>query len=1273
MAFLRALLGRLWRLAWQLSALALILLALYVSLGRELVPLAAEYRLEVEDAARQQGLALSIGRLEGEWQGLAPVLVAREVELGEGAARVHLDQLRITPAILGSLLARQLRIADLELQGLQLTLQEQADGRWALTGLPLRETAARPDPALLLQRLRQLERIRVRDSRLRIEPRDAQALNLTYLNLQLETGARLELQGRGLLPDGQPLALHLVLKPDATQLARSQLQAYLSLPQSDWAPLIPPRLLRDWRLQQLSLGGELWLDWSAGSLERAVARLHAPALSGARGREAPVSLSDLSFTAFYQRQTQGFELLLDGLALSHAEQRWDEMRIGLRRSHDAQQADLWQLRADRLELAPLAALLQVLAPLPEKPAEILRTLRPRGVLAHLRADYRPAEALSQRLHFSAGLDRVGVDAYLGSPALEQVSGRIEGGLARGEIRVDSHDLQLHFDKLFEQPWHYRRANALLHWHYDDEAFSLSSPYLRVLGEEGPLAGDFMIRLRKDPAAEDYMDLRVGLRDGDATHAGKYLPTRSPALSPALAEWLGGAIRGGSIEQGWFQYQGSLNKGAAPESRSLSLYFKVHDAELAYQPGWPALREARGEVFIEDSGVRVRVPAGRLLDSQVSDAQVDIPRQPGRVPRLALKARLDSSLQDALQVLQQAPTPASAVFAGWRGEGTLQGSLALELPLQRGGAAAHVQVDLQTRDARLQLASPTLTLERLGGAFRYDTRTGLSAPDIRAQVLGSPVRASAQALGRKGVAHTRLKATGTVAYPRLAAWLGLTQPLPLSGRLPYRLELDLDGADSRLRVESTLEGLAVALPEPFAKPAEQSRPSSLRMTLQGSERRYWAEYGELASLALAAPAAQLEDGRGELLLGGGTARLPTRPGLRLRGRLQRLDWAAWQALFTGRVRLEQQQARRLLAGGELHVEQFSGFGLSLEGLDLALARSASGWLLDIDSTVLKGRVGLPDTAGQPLDLALAYLRLPAPEKPSAPVAEEKADPLAGIDPRSLPALDVRIDKLWLGERPVGGWSFRLRPSTLGVELQDLSLGLRGALLSGNAAWEGEPGATRTRYQGRIEGANLADVLLAWDFAPSLSSQRFRLDVDGHWAGSPAAVSLKGFSGAMGGQMEQGQVRELEGGASALRVFGLLNFDSIGRRLRLDFSDMLGKGLSYDRLKVVLAAENGLYTTSRPLTLSGPSSNFELDGQIDMRNDSIAAKVLVTLPVSNNLPLAALIAGAPAVGGALFIADKLLGDQVARFASVQYDVQGPLANPQITFDKPFEKPR
>src|SRR5690606_6725589 len=282
------------------------------------------------------------------------------------------------------------------------------------------------------------------------------------------------------------------------------------------------------------------------------------------------------------------------------------------------------------------------------------------------------------------------------------------------------------------------AQARLAWHWDEQGVTLASPYLRLTGDEGEIAGDLLIRLLQDPEAEDYMDLRVGLRDGDAAYTEKYLPTRSPAMSAELSEWLHSAIRSGRVEEGYFQYQGSLNKNASNQARSISLFFRVEEAELAFQPGWPALRQGRGEVLIEDHGVRVRLDHGRLLDSEVSDVSADIAlRQDGQPPRLKIDGGVASSLPDAIKLLQEAPLGVADIFAGWKGEGRVNGRLQLDIPLRKGLAPA-VVVDFSTDAAQLQLAEPALQLSGIQGAFRFDSARGLSAQQVRAQVFGRQV-------------------------------------------------------------------------------------------------------------------------------------------------------------------------------------------------------------------------------------------------------------------------------------------------------------------------------------------------------------------------------------------------------------------------------------------------------------------------------------------------------------------------------------------------------
>ncbi|VVN72891.1 YhdP family protein [Pseudomonas fluorescens] len=1254
---------------WSLGlcALLLVLTALYVSLGRELTPLVAEYRVEVETKAREAlAMPLHIGSLEGTWSDLAPILLVHDVMVGEGANALRLDQVRVVPDVWASLMAREVRIAHLELNGLKLNLKENQDGQWALDGLPLPQDQPF-DPEQLLNRLQMVAELSVLDSQVTLQPFNETPLTLTYVGLNLETGAtRQRLDARLTLPDGQPLALNLRTRLRASQWRDGEADAYLSLPQSDWARWLPARLTRQWKFSELKAGGEFWLSWGQGAVQSAVLRLNAPQVNGAYAERKPVKVHNLALNAWLQRSAEGLNVKVDSLAMNLGETRW-ESHVQLQQLAGAEKsAERWHLQADRLDLTPLTPLLEALVPVPDKVAEVIDNLKVIGTLRNVLLDYRPLATGDQRLSFAANLERVGFNAYHGAPAARNVTGSISGDLGQGELRMDSKDFSLHLDPIFAKPWQYIQANARLTWKLDKDSLTLISPYLKVLGEEGKIAGDFLMRLYFDPALEDYMDLRVGLVDGDGRYTAKYLPTM---LGPALDEWLRTAILKGAVDQGFFQYQGSLNHGAAETARSISLFFKVHDAELAFQPGWPHVSKVSGDVFVEDSGVRILASKGQLLDTQVRDIYVNIPHVPsGQTSHLFLDGEFSGGLGDGLKILQEAPIGTASAFAGWQGEGDLQGKLKLDIPLAKG-ELPKILVDFKTARARLKMSEPELELSQLKGDLRFDSSKGLSGQGITAQAFERPITAQIFADGSPGKLNTRVVANGQVAVKKLTDWLKVSQPLPVSGDVPYQLQLKLDGADSQLMVNSSLKGVAVDLPAPFGLAAGESRDTVFRMTLQGTERRYWVDYGDLANFTFAAPPGNIADGRGELLLGDGDAQLPGAKGLRVRGTLSELDIEPWKALVDRYAGQDPGgSAKQLLSSADIKVGKLTGFGSTFDQVALQLNRKPATWALQIDSQQAKGNVGIPDAKGAPVVINLQYVRLPAVD-PTVQADENAPDPLASVDPTKIPALDITISQLFQGKDLVGGWSLKVRPTAKGIALNNLDLGLKGMVLQGSGGWEGQPGTSSSWYKGRLGGKNLADVLKGWGFAPTVTSRDFHMDVDGRWPGSPAWVGLKRFSGSLDPTLRQGQFVEVEGGAQALRVFGLLNFNSIGRRLRLDFSDLFGKGLSYDRVKGLLVATNGVYVTQKPITLTGPSSNLELNGTLDMVADRVDAKLLVTLPVTNNLPIAALIVGAPAIGGALFLIDKLIGDRVARFASVKYTVKGPWKEPKITYDKPF----
>src|SRR5690606_6251705 len=161
-------------------------------------------------------------------------------------------------------------------------------------------------------------------------------------------------------------------------------------------------------------------------------------------------------------------------------------------------------------------------------------------------------------------------------------------------------------------------------------------------------------------------------------------------------------------------------------------------------------------------------------------------------------QVEASLRDALTLLQVAPIGTAELFSGWHGEGALNGSLKLDIPLAEG-RAPKVVVDFSGADASLYIPQADLRLDALSGQFRYDSERGLSASRISARALGSQISGKASAIGTQGKPVTRIEASGIASVAQLKAWQNIEQPLPALGEVPFQLSLTLGGTENRLQI------------------------------------------------------------------------------------------------------------------------------------------------------------------------------------------------------------------------------------------------------------------------------------------------------------------------------------------------------------------------------------------------------------------------------------------------------------------------------------------
>jgi uncharacterized protein YhdP len=149
------------------------------------------------------------------------------------------------------------------------------------------------------------------------------------------------------------------------------------------------------------------------------------------------------------------------------------------------------------------------------------------------------------------------------------------------------------------------------------------------------------------------------------------------------------------------------------------------------------------------------------------------------------------------------------------------------------------------------------------------------------------------------------------------------------------------------------------------------------------------------------------------------------------------------------------------------------------------------------------------------------------------------------------------------------------------------------------------------------------------------------------------------------IKDGQLVDVEPGATG-RVLGLLSVSSLPRRLTLDFSDLFADGFSFDTINGSFLVDSGnAYTND--LVVDGPAARIGISGRVGLADKDYDQLVSVTPYIKSGLSLAGALAGGPAVGAVMIVAETLLKDKLEplnKLARKQYTVTGPWTDPVVT---------
>ena len=1255
-----------------LLALLTILSAIIIGSLQLMAPLAGQFRGEIEqwlsDYAQRP---VHIGGFSAHWRGLGPELVFDrvEVESSDGSgARLRLGEMRISLALLESLRNIAIKTRRITFSRAHLLVKRHADGTFGVGGLDRLgggggETVGFFSiPSTI--RLEQSE-IEFENQRIGADPQLFQNVSAVLRN----AGERHQLEANLPFPGRGRLELKADIQGDVSRAGAWQADVYLNARGIALASMLQARIPRGFAIPSGMLNMELWSHWENGYFQRTqgsvdLTRLLLERDAGSAAAPLQLQIDRLGGSFLLTSQADGWELDIRGFEFERNGKAWPSSGLALSTRFDAAKRIRLLAGASYLNAEDLGALAKLFLIQQRELITALEHTAPNGGLRDLRFEFQEDEP-ENRWWLQGSGEALQLQPWKGLPGVRDLDLDFWLQPDDGNLQLRGQAMQLEFPGLFRDPLELKSLLGQVQVvRRQDGGWQVETPALLAVTRDIHTQTRMRLSLPAQPDESPFMDLQTDFSDGLAINAHRYYPTG--IMPEAVVAWLDRGIVDGKVTSGSALVHGPLRNFPFHKTQDgvFEVHFHAENMTIDYSPGWPRLTDVAAEVRFLQNGFEVWVERGLIFDSQLQQVHgriADFHSSP-----FELEGSVAGPLLNNLRLLRESPLAATyaAAIDGMVTQGDAVTLLNLTIPIHKD-QAFDLNGKIEFDDNQLDLPEWELTLADIRGSLGFTPRK-VFAQGLRAKLLGSELRLDVSPLS-EARQTTRITARAQISAAQLARRFPELDLGRVTGRSAWTLHLDIPhqdadrGAVPSILATSDLRGIALELPDPLGKEAQQSSRFNLRMALaQQAERTLHLEYGDRLQLALAlTPTARGEwqPNRGRIQFGETRAELPQQRGLEIGGRLKTLNMTAWSDLLRSQTGKPDGLPLRSIA---LTVDQtwLGETNLGKSSIDLTRKKDALSGSLSTPQA--EGEIHIPENwLQQPVRVRLQRLSLDyTPDK------EEQKQSASGhaIDPADLPALELEVAKFTINGHPFGSLQLLSRRLPKGLELQTLTLGSEQQRLSASGNWiSNSSGAQQSRLQLSLNSESLGELLDQLGYQRYINEAPAVIDGRLEWPDWPGGYRLASVAGHLSLQLGKGQFLNVDPGIG--RIFGLLNIAALQRRLSLDFSDLLGKGLAFDSVTGSFELKDGSAHTS-DFRIAGPSAQLELSGRTGLVSEDFDQRVTVTPHVSAALPVAGLVAGGPIGGAAMLLAQGLIGKAVDKASRMEYTVKGPWSAPVMT---------
>jgi len=970
-----------------------------------------------------------------------------------------------------------------------------------------------------------------------------------------------------------------------------------------------------------------------------------------------------------------------GVAESQADGTWlnfgeinlalDEGRLTLEDMHLGLFDDEWTLVVNNLDVADAATTMIETDLLPKNIADRIQPMYPSGRInaLSLSGDYR-----------KVGIQRAAIDIHnLGIvenaplPGITNLSVTVGYEQGVGSIQVQSQDFSFSIPTQFRAPLALGNVSALAEFEIVNDRIVIKD------GRAYSDAGDFIAKalisaslpLSADSVVVPELNVVLGAERAPSYRILNFTPY---TIDPEAYQWMQSSIGDGAARDVGFVMRGGLRSSDYP-FRSIQVSAVADLKTVQLMPGLPPAQTLQGHVAVDNALVTFDLDSAEVGKLQVPSAVVQV-GPVGAVQMLETTADVVGSVPNAIEEIASIPYVPDDVGAALRRlitQGDMTAKFELALPIKGAPRIPEITTRGVVADAQFSHEGLPFIVTELAGDIVYKYPQGISGGTLKGALFGDKITLDlspeAVDLGLPSVSFSLLT-QATISASKLSGFAELNVPDTLiSGESELSVAFQA-GDGVRLRVMSDLVGLKSAFPVPFDKAGNVPQPLRFDLDMSATPEAI-LRYGDvLAGHAILKPegwsaaayvGTDSEDGLASASL------LPANT-LAVRGRLTELDLGAWSSAI-GLLDLPKTGGEFTTQWNTFEIESLA-FGPGkmanvrtsgkITGGDFDLALVSD---LTSGKAVYRSDLNVLDVQLDTFDLD----RLSTFERD----LEKKGGEAFSVE-TNMPRFSAAIDALVYEGESLGSLGFELDVSPDVISLTQLSGVIDGVTFGeGNEfIWTlGERPSTKALINLQMGSSDSALSTVNPGSVVNFASGSLTSELS--VAGSPMDITLANVIGQARLELNNGSFLPVSSQATGpLRFISIFNLAGLVQRANVN--QLFDPGLTFDKAKGDFSLD-GQRVVINEFAIRNGGGSLDLGGNFDIASEVIDAELTVTLPLVENIPWVAALAGGLPIAAGAYLASRVFEDQVTRLSSGVYSVTGPVNTPEVKFIRVFDARR